>query len=106
MGQLNFADTFNLKCREIHKEYSTKKNIQIEDYDIPDMLMHSVAELSEAYEAWRKNSMDKHLMHRRGIEVEFADCILFLMDIAGGMSLDLGGAIEEKNKFNSTRTYK
>ena len=64
-------------------------------------LMHS--ELSEAMEAVRKNKMDDHLMHRPGIEVELADCMIRILDYAGGHNLDLGGALAEKLVYNSKR---
>lgn len=64
-------------------------------------LMHS--ELSEALEAYRKDLMDNKLPHRRGIEVEFADCIIRILDTAAAMRLDVPGAFIEKNRFNRTR---
>lgn len=64
-------------------------------------LMHS--ELSEALEAARKSLMDDKLPHRKGIEVEFADCIIRILDTAAAEGLDLAGAIIEKNRFNRTR---
>jgi hypothetical protein len=64
-------------------------------------LMHS--ELSEALEADRKGLMDAKLPHRKGIEVEFADCIIRILDTAAAMGLDIAGAILEKNRYNKTR---
>lgn len=64
-------------------------------------LMHS--ELSEALEADRKNLMDDKLPHRPGIEVEFADCVIRIMDTAAALGLDLAGAIIEKNRYNRSR---
>ena len=64
-------------------------------------LMHS--ELSEALEAHRKNLMDDKLPDRSGIEVEFADCIIRILDTAAAMGLDVPGAIIAKNRFNRTR---
>jgi len=64
-------------------------------------LMHS--ELSEALEADRKNLNDDKLPHRDGREVEFADCILRILDTAAALGLDVAGAIIEKNKFNRER---
>lgn len=64
-------------------------------------LMHS--ELSEALEADRKGLMDKKLPHRDGREVEFADCIIRILDTAEALGLDVAGALIEKNRFNQTR---
>lgn len=64
-------------------------------------LMHS--ELSEALEADRKDLMDSHLTHRRGIEVELADCVIRIFDTAKSLGLDIGGAMIEKNRYNQTR---
>lgn len=64
-------------------------------------LMHS--ELSEALEAHRKSLADQHLPNRSGVEVEFADCIIRILDLAGLMDLDLAGALIDKNRFNRDR---
>ena len=65
-------------------------------------LMHS--ELSEALEALRKDLMDDHLPHRKGIEVELADTVIRIMDFCGAFNLDLGGAIAEKLAYNANRS--
>lgn len=64
-------------------------------------LMHS--ELSEALEADRKDLMDDKLPHRKGIEVEFADTIIRILDTAAAHNLDVAGAIIEKNRYNRQR---
>lgn len=64
-------------------------------------LMHS--ELSEAMEAHRKGLMDEKLPHRNGIEVEFADVIIRILDACGGLDLDIGGALIEKLNYNRNR---
>lgn len=64
-------------------------------------LMHS--ELSEALEADRKGLMDDKLPHRDGREVEFADCIIRILDTAAALGLDVAGALIEKNRFNRAR---
>jgi len=64
-------------------------------------LMHS--ELSECLEAHRKDLMDDKLPHRKGIEVEFADCIIRICDTAQALGLDLAGALIEKNRYNRER---
>lgn len=64
-------------------------------------LIHS--EISEALEGYRKNKMDDHLPHRKMIEVELADAIIRIGDLAGSMDLDLEGAIHEKMEYNANR---
>jgi hypothetical protein len=64
-------------------------------------LMHS--ELSEALEADRTGKTDDHLPHRDGREVEFADCIIRILDTAAALGLDVAGALIEKNRYNKQR---
>lgn len=64
-------------------------------------LIHS--EVSEAMEGARKNLMDDKLPHRKMIEVELADALIRILDLAGALQLDLAGAIQEKLAFNKTR---
>ncbi len=64
-------------------------------------LVHS--EISEAMEGHRKNLMDDKLPHRKMLEVELADALIRIFDIAGAHSLDLGGAIAEKRSYNAVR---
>ena len=64
-------------------------------------LIHS--EVSEALEGLRKGKNDDHLSHRKAVEVELADAMIRIMDLAGAMELDLAGAIVEKLAYNQTR---
>ncbi len=64
-------------------------------------LVHS--EVSEAMEGHRKGLMDDKLPHRSMIEVELADAVIRIADLAGALGLDLGGAIAEKMAFNAIR---
>lgn len=64
-------------------------------------LTHS--ELSEAMEADRKDLQDDKLPHRHGREVELADAVIRIFDLAAAYNMDLGGAIEEKMAFNAIR---
>lgn len=64
-------------------------------------LTHS--EVSEAMEGHRKGMMDDKLPHRPMLEVELADAVIRIADLAGALGLDLGGAIAEKMAFNAVR---
>lgn len=64
-------------------------------------LVHS--EISEAMEGYRKNLQDDKLPHRKMFEVEIADTLIRLFDIAGKFELDLDGAVKEKREYNSKR---
>jgi NTP pyrophosphatase (non-canonical NTP hydrolase) len=47
--------------------------------------------------------MDDKLPHRPALEVELADAIIRIMDLAGAMNLDIAGAICEKMTYNAQR---
>lgn len=64
-------------------------------------LVHS--EVSEAAEGVRKNCPDDKLPHRSMFEVELADALIRIFDIAGAHKLDLGGALYEKLEYNKNR---
>lgn len=64
-------------------------------------LIHS--EISEAMEANRKGLMDDKLSDRYGEEVELADAVIRIFDLAGAMGYDLGEAIDEKMAYNAVR---
>lgn len=64
-------------------------------------LIHS--EASEALEGHRKDLYDDHIPTRKMAEVELADCVIRICDLAGAEGYDLGGAIIEKLKYNQTR---
>ncbi len=64
-------------------------------------LIHT--EVSEAVEGHRRDTMDEHLPHRKSIEVELADALIRILDLAGAMNMDLGGAVVEKLDYNIHR---
>lgn len=70
---------------------------------VGEKLMLVVSEVSEAMEGHRKNLMDDKLPHRKMIEVELADAMIRILDLAGALGLDLAGAIDEKLIFNAHR---
>ena len=71
--------------------------------DIPKSLCLIHSEISEALEAHRKDLRDEKLPHRSGLEVELADAIIRICDLAGSLNLNLGAALAEKLEYNRTR---
>jgi len=71
--------------------------------NVGELLMLCVSELSEGMEGHRKGLMDDKLPHRPMLEVELADAVIRIMDLAGGFDLDIAGAIAEKLQYNATR---
>jgi hypothetical protein len=64
-------------------------------------LIHS--EVSEMLEGFRKGLPDKHLPHRSNAEVELADAIIRLLDLAGSQGFDMDATIAEKRAYNASR---
>lgn len=64
-------------------------------------LIHS--EVSEMLESLRKGTMDSHLKHRSGVEVEGADTFIRLADLLWDMRLMWGDAVQEKFDYNQHR---
>lgn len=79
------------------------KNGEKPKRNVPEMLCLIHSEISEAMEGYRKNLMDDKLPHRTMLEVELADAVIRIMDMCGGLGLDLEGAILEKLEFNKNR---
>lgn len=73
------------------------------DRNVGEMLCLIHSEISEAMEGHRKNLMDDKLPHRPMMEVELADAVIRICDLAGFQGYDLAGAIEEKMAYNAER---
>ena len=64
-------------------------------------LIHS--EISEAMEGARQGLMDTHLKHKSMMEVELADAIIRIFDLAESKGFNLGQTIYEKLEYNKSR---
>ena len=73
------------------------------DRNVGELLCLIHSEVSEAMEGYRKNLMDDKLPNRKMFEVELADTLIRIFDLAGAHNLDLGGAMQEKMAFNKIR---
>lgn len=68
-------------------------------------LIHS--EISEALEALRENNPpDNKIPEFSSVEVELADAVIRIMDLAHARGWDVARAIEAKIKYNASRPHK
>ena len=73
------------------------------DRNTGELLMLCVSELAEAMEGHRKGLLDDKLPHRTMLEVELADAVIRIFDMAGGLNLDVAAAVAEKIQYNASR---
>lgn len=104
---MNIEYSINTLCQEIHKD---NKRWWTDLYtgeplkrNVGELLMLVVSELAEALEGHRKSLRDDKLPLRPMLEVELADALIRLCDMAAGLQLDLGGAVHEKLAYNRNR---
>lgn len=93
-------------CHGCSKEAGWWDGVPLPAVPIPEIntkLLLMVTEIAEATEGVRKDLMDDKLPHRKMVEVELADALIRICDLAGAMGMDLGGAVAEKLAFNATR---
>lgn len=82
---------------------TTGDPLTLEQVNIPEKLCLVHSEISEAMEGYRKDRQDDHLPHRSALEVELADALIRIYDLAGFLKLDLSGAMIEKLAYNQQR---
>ena len=94
-------------CEEVHKAnkhwWVDLETGQHKQRNYGEMLMLVTSELAESLEGDRKDLMDTHLPRRKAKEVELADALIRLLDIAEGTGMDLEGAFWEKMSYNRIR---
>ena len=74
-------------CHGLAREAGWWDNRDLDDpQTIPTCLCLVHSEVSEAMEGARKNRMDDHLPHRKAFEVELADAMIRILDLAGTAS--------------------
>lgn len=84
-------------------DLNTGEPLPLTQERVGDKLMLIVTEIAEAKEGHRKDLMDTHLIDRKMIEVELADAVIRIADLAGVLGLDLAGAVIDKIIYNANR---
>lgn len=104
MNQYHWINVLAKQVHEANKKWWIDPHtLEKKERNVGEMLMLCVSELAEALEGHRKNLMDDKLPHRKMLEVELVDCLIRILDMGHGLELDLGGAYEEKMRYNAER---
>lgn len=110
-GDLDFAWSFDAMSAKIH-QWAIGKGFWFFELGSPEMLIVATklalihSEVSEALEAHRSGTNDDKLTDKLGLEVELADAVIRIMDLAAALKLDLGKTIVEKMAYNEGRPFK
>lgn len=103
---MDFKQEWN-KLQDEAYETAKKNGFHEGERNLAEMLALIHSEISEALEALRfGNPPDDKIPHRSGAEVELADVVIRIMNMAAYCKWDVAGAIEDKMAYNKTRSYK
>ncbi len=78
---------------------AVEKGFWDKDRNIGEALMLIVTELAEAMEAYR-------IQDQVNFKEELADAFIRLLDLCGGLNIDIEEEIEKKSRKNKNRPYK
>lgn len=81
---------------------------QARNHYIASKLALVTSEISEALEALREGHVKHYVMSGKpeGLEIELADAIIRILDLANALGLDMGRAVAVKMNYNAHRSYR
>lgn len=102
-----FIESFNTLAQAVH-ENAREKGFWDQPRNNGEMIALMHEELSEALSCLRKapEGPDSHCMEYRGVEVELADLVIRLMDMAHSRGYDVAEALVAKMAYNQGREYR
>jgi NTP pyrophosphatase (non-canonical NTP hydrolase) len=108
---MNQAETMETWVNEMARVAHAANQIWWNDIDtgeriernVGELLMLIVSELAEAMEGHRKGLMDDKLPDEKMFDVELADVLIRLLDLAEGTNVNLGRVMRLKMAYNRTR---
>lgn len=94
----NIKDQFQKSCKKIQKSiFVNKRSKGFNITNIPLEFCLIEGELSESFDAWRKNKDD--------LNEEIADVAIYLFGLAAILEIDLGKEVIKKIEKNKKREY-
>jgi len=106
MSEITLPKTNLNELSEAIHEYNVQAGWWPKDKETrnkPEILCLIHSEISEAMEGLRKDLMDDKIPSRKMVEVELADALIRIFDMAGAFGYDLNGALHEKFEYNKNR---
>jgi hypothetical protein len=101
-----FVSGFNLMATAVNRNAVLKGFWEDLDRNMGEAIALIHSELSEALEGLRKPGPDEHCPEFTKVEVELADTIIRIMDIAAGNNWKVAEALVAKFEYNLGRSYK
>lgn len=106
LQDISFKHMFDMVQKQAH-ENAVKKGWWDDDKGDGVAIANMHGELSEAWEWMRNgNPVSDHIPEFSGIEEEFADVVIRIMDTAEKRGYRVAAAIIAKMEFNKTRSHR